>query len=86
VVSPEGEPDEGDEVGDGVAIGMTNVVDLDSRVGVPDQIGRPVVRGPLDALGELAQLDEGHTSRTRLRVQHLQGGDLVPVLVEVATP
>ncbi len=86
----EGEPNQADQVGDGVPIRAPDVrvlgVDLQGRVGVPQQVGGPVARGPLDPLGQLTEFHESDFGLAVLGVQQLQGGDLVLVLLEVGLP
>ena len=64
---------------------VVNLADLDRGVRVAEQIGRPVVRRAMDPLRQFTQIREGDTPRlgARLRVDNLQGGDLVSVLVQV---
>ena len=85
VVGADGVADQRDQVGEGVGGAASDVRGLDGDVGVPDDVGGPVVRRPGDPVGELLDVGEVDPALGGL-VGELDGGDLVAVLVEVGAP
>ena len=58
---------------------------VEGDVGVPDDVGGPVVGRSGDAVGELLDVAEGDPAFLGFG-EELDGGDLVAVLVEVGAP
>ena len=86
VVLVEGDADEGDEVGEDALAGAAHLRAVELLVRLPELLGRPLVRGPADRLGELLDLAEGEPLGLAAGVEDLEGGDLVAVVLAEPLP
>ena len=82
VVEAEGVPDERDDVGEHGAGRAADLGGVQGLVGLPQPLGCPGVRWSADRLGQFLDVAVGEPLGVGLAVEHLEGGDLVLVLVE----
>ncbi len=85
VVNTDGVPDQWNEIGEGVRGTVPHLGRVDRGVGVPDDVGRPVVRRPSDACSEPLDIGEVDSMLTGL-IRNLNRGDFVAMLIKVDPP